>query len=114
MIYSETPTRKDAIIALSRELHHEGCTIRGDGSDINKITLESGEALKFSSDDIDAKLIEIIAEYDAQEYARNRAIEYPSIQDVTVALAEKAEGDSTMWDEITAKRAAVKAKYSKP
>ena len=53
-------------------------------------------------------------DYDAQEYARNRANEYPSIQDVTVALAEKEEGDSTMWDEITAKRAAVKAKYSKP
>ena len=53
-------------------------------------------------------------DYDAQEYASNRANEYPSIQDVTVALAEKEEGDSTMWDEITAKRAAVKAKYSKP
>ena len=53
-------------------------------------------------------------DYDSIEWFRNRQGEYPSIQDVTVALAEKEEGDSTMWDEITAKRAAVKAKYSKP
>ena len=53
------------------------------------------------------------ADYDSMEWIRNRQAEYPSIQDVTVALAEKEEGDSTMWDEITAKRAAVKAKYSK-
>ncbi|SVC97567.1 uncharacterized protein METZ01_LOCUS350421, partial [marine metagenome] len=39
--------------------------------------------------------------------------EYPSIKDVTVALAEKAEGDSTMWDEVTAKRQAIKTKYPK-
>ena len=54
------------------------------------------------------------ADYDSMEWIRNRQAEYPSIQDVTVALAEKAEGDSTMWDEITAKRTAVKAKYTKP
>ena len=53
-------------------------------------------------------------EYDAQAYARSRKAEYPTIQDVTVALAEKTEGDSTMWDEITAKRAAIKTKYPKP
>ena len=64
--------------------------------------------------EIDAEIIKLQSEYDAQEYARNRRAEYPSIQDVTVALAEKEEGDSTMWDEITAKRAAVKAKYTKP
>jgi len=63
---------------------------------------------------IDAEIIRLQAEYDAQEYARNREAEYPSIQDVTVALAEKEEGDSTMWDEITAKRVGVKAKYPKP
>ena len=53
------------------------------------------------------------SDFDAQEYVRNRAGEYPSIVDVTVALAEKTEGDSTMWDEITAKRAAVKTKWPK-
>ena len=51
---------------------------------------------------------------DAIQYQYARQPEYPTIEDVVVALAEKEEGDSTMWDEITAKRTAVKAKYSKP
>ena len=42
-----------------------------------------------------------------------RQTEYPSITDVVVALAEKEEGDSTMWDDVTAKRQAVKTKYKK-
>ena len=49
----------------------------------------------------------------SQEYIEKRKVEYPSIVDVTVALAEKTEGDSTMWDEITVKRAAVKTKWPK-
>ena len=62
---------------------------------------------------IEEKLTELQAEYDAQEYARNRASEYPSLSDVTVALAEKAEGNSQMWDTITAERLVVKAKFPK-
>ena len=72
------------------------------------------EGDEISKADIETEITRLQAEYDAQEYARNRASEYPSIQDVTVALAEKEEGDSTMWDEITAKRVGVKAKYPKP
>jgi len=53
-------------------------------------------------------------EYEALQYARDRSREYPSLEDVIVALAEKEEGDSTMWDEIVIKRAAVKAKHLKP
>ena len=64
--------------------------------------------------EIDTELTRLQAEYDAQAYARNREAEYPSIQDVTVALAEKAEGDSTMWDEITALRLDVKSRFPKP
>ena len=54
------------------------------------------------------------SDFDALDYARKREVEYPSMKDVTVALAEKAEGDSTMWDDITTKREAVKTKYPKP
>jgi hypothetical protein len=46
-------------------------------------------------------------------YQDRRRVEYPSIDEVTVALAEKEEGDSTMWVEVTAKRQAVKLKYPK-
>ena len=63
---------------------------------------------------IDAMIITLQEEYDAQEYARNRQAEYPSIKDLAVALAEKIEGSGAMWDEITTKRAAVKLKYPKP
>ena len=50
----------------------------------------------------------------ATQYQRDRKEEYPSIEEVTVALAEKAEGDSTMWDEVSAKRLDVKTQYPKP
>lgn len=42
-----------------------------------------------------------------------RSLEYPSIKDVVVALAEKEEGNDAMWLEITQQRQAVKAKYPK-
>ena len=53
-------------------------------------------------------------QYLATQYQRSRKPEYPSIEDVTVALAEKAEGDSAMWNEITKKRQAIKKLYPKP
>ena len=54
------------------------------------------------------------ADYDSKQYKRDRVEQYPSIQDVVVALAEKEEGDDTMWKEITAKRQKVKADNPKP
>jgi len=59
--------------------------------------------------EIDAEVIRLQAEYDAQVYARNRQAEYPSIQDLVVALY-----DTDDKADIEAKRAAVKAKYPKP
>ena len=67
-----------------------------------------------SEEAIQAKLSELQAEYDALKYQRDRASQYPSITDVVVALAEKEEGDDTMWQEITAQRAKVKADNPKP
>ncbi len=66
-----------------------------------------------SDAEIDAEIKRLQDEYDANEYQRDRAGAYPSITDVVVALAEKEEGDSAMWDDITAKRQAVKTKYKK-
>ena len=54
------------------------------------------------------------ADWIANQYQRDRASQYPSITDVVVALAEKEEGDDTMWQEITAHRAKVKADNPKP
>ena len=49
------------------------------------------------------------AEYDTQEYARKRQAEFPSIQDLVVALY-----DTDDKADIEAKRAEVKKKYPKP
>ena len=54
------------------------------------------------------------AKFEATQYQIDRRNNYPSIEDVTVALAEKADGDSTMWDEVSAKRLDVKTQYPKP
>ena len=63
---------------------------------------------------VDAEAKRLQAEYDSKQYQRDRSVAYPSIQDVVVALAEKEEGDDTMWKEITAKRQKVKADNPKP
>ena len=49
------------------------------------------------------------SDFDAQDYARKRQAEYPSIAELTVALY-----DTDDKADIEAKRAAVKAKYPKP
>ena len=66
--------------------------------------------------EFDKALEDFNKKYDAAQYRRDRVAseEYPSIADITIALAEKEEGDSTAWDEITAQRQAVKTKYPKP
>ena len=58
--------------------------------------------------DIKAKQVELQAEYDAQEYARKRKTEYPTIEELVVALYDTE--DRAAIDE---KRAAVKLKHPK-
>jgi hypothetical protein len=50
-----------------------------------------------------------LAEYDALQYQRDRASEYPSLLELTVALYDTDDKSA-----VEAKRAAVKAKYPKP
>jgi hypothetical protein len=80
-------------------------------SEVNNCTLEEAETL-YAPDFV--KILEARnEEYLANRYKEDRKEEYPSIEEVTVALAEKAEGDSTMWDEVSAKRLDIKSKYPK-
>ena len=54
------------------------------------------------------------AAWDAQEYARNRQAEYPSINELTVALWEGVvEERMAAVTSLEGKRQAVKAKYPK-
>tara|TARA_R110000744_G_scaffold238755_1_gene356231 strand:+ start:482 stop:799 length:318 start_codon:yes stop_codon:yes gene_type:complete len=64
--------------------------------------------------EIETEFVRLEKEYSDNEFARKRASAFPSIHDVTVALAEKAEGNSQMWDTITAQRLEVKSRFPKP
>jgi hypothetical protein len=57
--------------------------------------------------EIDAEIVRLTAEDDAQAYSRNREAEYPSIQECVHAIL-----DDTL-DALQAKRASVKLKYPK-
>ena len=59
--------------------------------------------------DIEAKMVEVQAEYDAEEWKRNRQAEYPSMDDCIHALLD---GGDTLT-ELQAKRTATKTKYPK-
>jgi len=101
----QKPTKLDAV----RELVGHGISGDSNATDINY----RGKT-PASQSDIDAKYAEMIKAWNDNEYQRDRASQYPNIQDVVVALAEKEEGNDTMWKEITAKRTKVKSDNPKP
>jgi len=76
--------------------------------DYNQITWLNGTT-PISKADIQAEMDRLQVEYDAQDYARKRQAEYPSVQDLVVALYDT--DDKTAIDE---KRAEIKLKYPKP
>ena len=92
-------------VGAIRKLVDGGVSGNSDGSNI---VYYDGQ-IPPSESAIKTKLAEMQAEYDAQAYARNRAIEYPSIAELTVALYDTDDKAA-----IETKRAAVKAKYPKP
>jgi len=87
--------------------------VRREGSNSNAVdncTIEWFEGTTpIPKEELKTKLTELQAEYDAQDYARKREAEYPSVQDLVVALYDT--DDKAAVDE---KRAAVKLKYPKP
>ena len=62
-----------------------------------------------SEKEINNKIDELKAEYEANQYQRDRLAEYPSIQELVVALY-----DADDKAEIDKKRAEIKKKYPKP
>ena len=77
-------------------------------NDINQITWHNGTT-PIPVADIEAKMTELQAEYDAEEWKRNRQSEYPSMDDCIHALLD---GGDTLT-ELQAKRTATKTKYPK-
>ena len=80
------------------------------GKDINTCEIEwLNGTTPIPKADIEAKMVEVQAEYDAEEWKRNRQAEYPSMDDCIHALLD---GGDTLT-ELQAKRTATKTKYPK-
>ena len=97
------PTKFDAIFKMV------GGSISGtsDGTDMK---YNSGQTPP-SEETIEAKFKELTAEYDAQEYARNRASAFPSIGDqLDMQYHDQIDGTTT-WKDAIAK---VKSDNPKP
>jgi len=72
-------------------------------------TLQWIDTTPISKADIEAKMVEVQAEYDAEEWKRNRQAEYPTHEECIHALLD---GGDTLT-ELQAKRTATKTKYPK-
>ena len=93
------PRKVDAISALEPSA---GFSFVGD-----VITEWRSEQPQPSVAEIDAKLVELEDDWTANEYARNRASEYPSVQECVHAILDD------QLDALQAKRAEIKTKYPK-
>jgi hypothetical protein len=76
--------------------------------DINQITWHDGTT-PISKADIEAKIVEVRAEYDAEEWKRNRQAEYPKIENCIHALLD---GGETL-ENLQTLRQTIKTKYPK-
>ena len=73
------------------------------GGDINTIVWENGTT-PIPKADIETKMAELQAEYDALAYARSRDTQYPSLKEFAEAYTEKEIlADTTKWDEYVVK-----------
>jgi hypothetical protein len=75
---------------------------------ISEIRLFDGQTPP-TEEAIQEKLVELLAEYDAQEYARNRKAEYDALNQFELMSDDDVNGTTTHKDAI----AAIKTKYPK-
>jgi len=81
------------------------------GNDINTCEIQWHEGTTpIPKADIETKMSELQAEYDAKQYQRDRLTEYPNHNDCIHALLD---GGDTLT-ELQAKRQATKLKFPKP
>jgi len=83
----------DAIIAIN-----PSADVRVIDNDLDRIDWYK-ETPVISKSDLQAKMIELQADYDAKDYARKREAKYPATKDFMEAYTEKEiGGDTTKWD----------------
>ena len=61
-------------------------------------------------EELETKIVSLQAEWDAQEYARNRKVEYDLLNQLELQFDDEENGTTTWKDAINA----IKAKYPKP
>lgn len=82
----------------------------GVGNDYSKMVWHDGNKdPKPTEEEVKAEMDRLQAEYDSKLYARKRRAEYPSIEELVVALYDTEDKSA-----IDAKRAEIKLKYPKP
>ena len=79
------------------------------GEDVNKIFWDNG-TIPIPHNQILAKQQELIAEYNANQYQRDRAKEYPDFKDYLDGIVK---GDQAQIDKYIADCLAIKTKYPK-
>lgn len=82
-------------------------TVSGDNVDWH------GQPAPVTEAEIQAELARLQAEYDAKEYARKRAPEYPPLTELADAIYWQSEGDNTKMTDYLTKVELVKQKYPK-
>jgi len=93
-----------------RNTHPSVTTIKGSNA-----FDESGNSVAVDEAKVSDELARLQSEHDAQEYARNRQAEYPSIDELIVALWEGVvEERMASVTALEGLRQAVKDKYPKP
>ena len=96
----------DAILKINPE-----AKVSVSGSDIDTCQIDWHDGTTpISKADIETKMNELQAEYNAEQWKRNRKAEYPSHEDCIHALLD---GGDTLT-ELQEKRQTVKTKYPKP
>jgi hypothetical protein len=95
----------DAILSLVPKAE---VTIRG-----NEVEWHKPSVPPVSEAQINAELTRLQTEYEAKEYQRKRAIEYPSLADFADAYYWMQKGQTNLMDEYVAKCDAVKNKFPK-
>jgi len=100
-------TEADFIIKALQSIHPKSEFIVGDTYE--SLKWHSKDFSKPTKVEFDNALTKVKSDYDANKFQRDRLTEYPSIQELVVALY-----DADDKAEIDKKRADIKKKYPKP
>lgn len=107
---NQHPTRGDALISLCPTAEWVWVGVEYSG-----IAWHSSDIVQPTEAEIDAEYARLSAAWEAMDYARKRQAEYPSLDQLIVALWEDSvEGRNTSVQALQALREAIKLKYPKP